>query len=96
MKKNKEMENKSHYYWDLDRNGRKLSMSDREIMEAKGYNVPKPSKQQQLPDARLHQKISFIKSGVRILGYCLIPFSLVFATILLILSEVIGIIEELV
>ena len=38
------MENKSHYYWDLDRNGRKLSMSDREIMEAKGYNVPKPTK----------------------------------------------------
>ena len=90
------MENKSHYYWDLDRNGRKLSMSDREIMEAKGYNVPKPTNEQQLPDARLHQKISFIKSGVRILGYCLIPFSLVFATILLILSEVIGIIEELV
>jgi hypothetical protein len=93
------MENKSHYYWDLDRNGRKLSMSDREIMEAKGYKSIMPKKQineQQLPDARLHQRISFIKSGVRILGYCFIPFSLVFATILLILSEVIGIIEELV
>ncbi len=93
------MENKSHYYWDLDRNGRKLSMSDREIMEAKGYKSIMPKKQtneQQLPDARLHQRISFIKSGVRILGYCFIPFSLVFATILLILSEVIGVIEELV
>ena len=50
----------------------------------------------QLPDAELHQKISFIKSGIRILGYCFIPFSLVTATILLILSEIIGIIEELV
>ena len=53
-------------------------------------------KKQELPDARKHQIISFIKSGVRILGYCFIPFSLVTATILLILSEVIGIIEELV
>jgi len=51
---------------------------------------------QKLPNARLHQQISFIKSGIRILGYIFIPFSLVFATILLILSEVVGIIEELV
>jgi|TARA_R100001224_G_C3989405_1_gene138672 hypothetical protein len=48
------------------------------------------------PDARLHQLISFIKSGVRIVGYFFIPFNLVAATALLILSEVIGIIEELV
>lgn len=96
---------KSKYYWDLDRNGRILNMSDREIMNAKGYGkkpttnnlIPLGAKPlQQLPDARLHQRISFIKSGIRILGYCFIPFSLVFATILLILSEVIGIIEELV
>ena len=51
---------------------------------------------QELPDAYLHQKISFFKSGVRILGYIFIPFSLVTATALLILSEVIGIIEEMV
>ena len=90
---------KSKYYWDLDRNGRILNMSDREIMNTKGYgkkSVEKTKPVQQLPDARLHQRISFIKSGIRILGYCFIPFSLVFATILLILSEVIGIIEELV
>ena len=73
-------------------------MSDREIMDSKGYgrvSSPKPKKQQ-LPDARKHQIISFIKSGVRILGYCFIPFSLVTATILLILREIIGIVEELV
>ncbi len=90
---------KSKYYWDLDRNGRILNMSDREIMNAKGYGKKPTIKSkpvQQLPDARLHQRISFVKSGIRILGYCFIPFSLVFATILLILSEVIGIIEELV
>ena len=51
---------------------------------------------QQLPDARKHQIISFIKSGIRIVGYVLIPFSLVSATIVLIVSEVVGILEELV
>ena len=48
------------------------------------------------PDPKLHQTISFIKSGVRIIGYLAIPFSLGWAAALLILSEVIGIIEELV
>jgi hypothetical protein len=48
------------------------------------------------PDATKHQKISFIKSGIRILGYILLPFNLVMSVILLILSEVVGIIEELV
>lgn len=48
------------------------------------------------PDARKHQIVSFIKSGVRILGYCFIPFNLVVSASLLILSEIIGIIEELV
>ena len=48
------------------------------------------------PDARKHQIVSFIKSGIRILGYVFIPFNLVVAAILLILSEIVGIIEELV
>jgi hypothetical protein len=48
------------------------------------------------PDAKKHQIVSFIKSAVRILGYCFIPFNLVVSAILLILSEVVGIIEELV
>ena len=49
-----------------------------------------------LPDPKLHQQISFIKSGIRILGYICIPFSLFWATTFLVLSEVVGIIEELV
>ena len=49
-----------------------------------------------LPDPKLHQRISFIKSGIRILGYACIPFSLFWTTVFLILSEVVGIIEELV
>ena len=48
-----------------------------------------------LPDPKLHQLISFIKSGIRIIGYAFIPFSLFWAVIFLILSEVIGIAEEL-
>ena len=51
---------------------------------------------QKLPDPKLHQKISFIKSGIRIVGYFLLPFSLEIAAGVLILSEIIGIIEELV
>ena len=49
-----------------------------------------------MPDQKLHQMISFFKSGVRIIGYIFIPFNLVAATALLILSEVVGVIEELV
>ncbi len=63
---------------------------DKIVKQLAGANI------KELPDAYLHQKISFIKSGVRILGYCFIPFSLGWATAFLILSEVIGIIEELV
>lgn len=48
------------------------------------------------PDAKMHQVVSFIKSGIRILGYLLIPFSLPWAAGILVVSEVVGIIEELV
>jgi hypothetical protein len=51
---------------------------------------------EKLPDPRAHQIISFIKSGIRIVGYVMIPFNLVIAAGLLVLSEVVGIIEELV
>jgi hypothetical protein len=51
---------------------------------------------QELPDAYMHQKISFIKSAIRIAGYAFLPFSLEIATIVLILSEIIGIVVELV
>ena len=60
-----------------------------------GYKIPSGDIKH-MPNQKWHKIISFIKSGVRILGYCFIPFSLVTATSLLIFSEVIGIIEELV
>ena len=49
-----------------------------------------------LPDPKKHQLISFIKSGIRILGYIFIPFDLGAAVTLLVVSEAIGILEEMV
>ncbi len=73
-------------------------MSDREIMNAKrGKNIPPRIKNvDQMPDQQWHRRISFIKSGIRIMGYAFIPFNLIAATVILVVSEVVGIIEELV
>ena len=73
-------------------------MSDREIMNAKRgiSNPPKVKNIDQMPDQKWHRRISFLKSGIRIVGYVFIPFNLIAATALLVVSEVVGIIEELV
>ena len=47
-------------------------------------------------EKKWHRRISFIKSGIRIAGYALIPFNLIAATVVLVISEVVGIVEELV
>ena len=46
------------------------------------------------PNATKHFYVSILKSAVRIGGYALIPFNIVAACITLIISELIGIIEE--
>ena len=51
---------------------------------------------EKLPDPKKHQIISFIKSGIRIIGYIFIPFDLGAAVALLVVSEGIGILEEMV
>ena len=73
-------------------------MSDREIMNAKRgiSNPPKVKNIDQMPDQKWHRRISFLKSGIRIVGYVFIPFNLLTATVLLIVSEAVGIVEELV
>lgn len=73
-------------------------MSDREIMDAKKgiSNPPQVKNIDQMPDQKWHRRISFLKSGIRIVGYMFIPFNLIAATSLLIVSEVVGIVEELV
>lgn len=42
-----------------------------------------------------HQTISFIKSAIRIVGYGLLPISIYGAAVVLVLSEIIGICEEI-
>lgn len=49
-----------------------------------------------IPDPDKHQRISFIKSGIRIAGYLCITINLTLALSLLIGSEIVGVIEELV
>jgi len=48
------------------------------------------------PDADKHFWASMTKSIVRVGGYCLLPFNLEVAMVVLVTSEVVGIIEELV
>lgn len=67
-------------------------MSSREITNAQGFG----NKLEEYPDAKKHQIVSFIKSGVRLLGYIFLPFNLYIAMGILLISEIIGIIEELV
>ncbi|MDA8978265.1 hypothetical protein N9F67_00160 [bacterium] len=60
------------------------------------YSNKKMKNLEQMPDQKWHRRISFIKSGIRIIGYVFIPFNLITATVLLVVSEVVGIFEELV
>ena len=65
----------------------KIKLSAEEGIEING---------QKLPDPKKHQVISFIKSFIRILGYGLLLYNVPIAVGVLIFSEAIGIIEELV
>ena len=58
--------------------------------------LKKMQKLERMPDPGQHQKLSFLKSGIRIVGYIFIPFNLFAATSLLVASEIVGIFEELV
>jgi hypothetical protein len=48
------------------------------------------------PDPKKHQLISFLKSAVRITGYVALPFGIGLGVTILVISEIIGIVEELV
>ena len=48
------------------------------------------------PDPKRHQIVSFLKSAVRISGYVALPFGIGLGVTILVISELIGIIEELV
>lgn len=44
--------------------------------------------------AEIHARVSYVKSILRIVGYCYIPVSLWSATVVLVVSELLGIAEE--
>ena len=46
------------------------------------------------PDPKKHQTVSFIKSAIRMIGYAFIPYSLIIAACILIVSELVGVYEE--
>lgn len=71
---------------------------DRDIINGVSTFTPqiKKTKTFNYPDAKLHQIISFVKSGIRIFGYGLLFVDVPTAAVVLILSEVVGIVEELV
>jgi hypothetical protein len=48
------------------------------------------------PDPKQHQLVSFLKSAVRLTGYGALLYSISLGVFILIISEIIGIIEELV
>lgn len=49
------------------------------------------------PDPRLHQRISFVKSALRIAaGFAIVSSTFIFGGALIIAAEILGIIEELV
>lgn len=52
------------------------------------------NKQMKHPDPKKHKHISFAKSVIRIVGYFLIPFDIKVASVVLVISEFIGIWEE--
>lgn len=43
---------------------------------------------------KLHRRISYVKSWLRIVGYMYLPWNLWAATVVLVVSEILGIAEE--
>jgi len=66
------------------------------LKEKKDIMFQRHEELKDMPNQYWHRIISFVKSGVRLIGYAFIPFDLMVATMILIISEVIGIVEELV
>ena len=48
------------------------------------------------PDPIMHKYVSFAKSAIRIIGYAILPFNITIAAVVLVISELLGVGEELV
>ena len=62
----------------------------------KKSKIPKPDPIYHPPDPKAHQIVSFVKSTIRIVGYIYLPINILVAAFLLVISEAVGIYEELV
>lgn len=72
-------------------------MRNENYLEDRVSDHTSPKQPVNYPDARMHKIVSFVKSGVRIAGYLLLTVDqLVLCAFVLILSEMIGIYEEVV
>ena len=71
-----------------------LSNMDNDMIDYIYPNNLKPGTKH--PDPKAHQRISFIKSRIRMVGYGLLFYNIPLAASVLALSEAVGIIEELV
>jgi len=71
---------------------------DRETREGWTYTDTsvKPLKEDTHPDPSKHQALSLLKSTIRMAGYGFIMLDMTLAVVTLIISEVVGIVEELV
>lgn len=69
---------------------------DNMIPQPPPHRIIKETGLLEFPNPEKHKIISFIKSGVRIIGYSFLLFNIKIAVMFLVLSEVVGVIEEMV
>jgi len=74
----------------------KMPKYNPQIGDKNPYLIDLKLRTEKQPDPKKHQLVSFIKSGIRISGYICLPFDLTTACIILVFSELVGILEELV
>lgn len=74
----------------------KMPQYDSQTGDKNPYLIDLKLRTEKQPDPKKHQLVSFIKSGIRISGYICLPFDLTTACIILVFSEFVGILEELV
>ena len=74
----------------------KMPKYDPQTGDKNPYLIDLKLRTEKQPDPRKRQQVSFAKSAIRITGYALLPVDLTIACLILMFSEFVGILEELV
>lgn len=74
----------------------KVIIDPEKLIKVEPRMIREDFKEVKHPDPKAHQLISFLKSAVRLTGYGALMYSIGLGVFILIISEVIGILEELV